>query len=109
MIDVGAGLSFITTDASTGNTFELNAPGEGLETISGFNAGDVLDLSRTLAGSSVASDLSNLGSYITTVSNGGSTTLLADPSGGGAGTAFAQLTGVTTTVASLVANGQVQR
>jgi hypothetical protein len=55
-----------------------------------------------LAGVSIASNLSNLGSYITAVTNGGNTTLLVNPSGSGTASAFVQLNGVTTTVAALV-------
>jgi len=55
-----------------------------------------------LSGVSIASNLSNLGSYITAVTNGGNTTLLVNPSGSGTASAFVQLNGVTTSVATLV-------
>jgi hypothetical protein len=55
-----------------------------------------------LAGLNVASNLSNLGSYVTAVTQGGSTTLLVNPSGSGTASAFVQLNGVNTTVAGLV-------
>jgi Ca2+-binding RTX toxin-like protein len=102
LITAGPGMSFITVDTSPGNKFVTNAAGQGLETISGFTSGDMIGLSQTLAGVSVASDLSNLGSYITAVTNGGNTTLLVNPSGSGTASAFVQLNGVTTTVAALV-------
>jgi hypothetical protein len=102
LITAGPGMSFITVDTSSGNKFVTNAAGQGLETISGFTSGDIIGLSQTLAGVSIASNLSNLGSYITAVTNGGNTTLLVNPSGSGTASAFVQLNGVTTTVAALV-------
>jgi hypothetical protein len=102
LITAGPGMSFITVDMSAGNKFVTNAAGQGLETISGFTSGDVLDLAHTLAGLNVASNLSNLGSYVTAVTQGGSTTLLVNPSGSGTASAFVQLNGVNTTVAGLV-------
>jgi beta-glucanase (GH16 family) len=102
LITAGPGMSFITVDTSSGNKFVTNAAGQGLETISGFTSGDVLDLAQTLAGLNVASNLSNLGSYVTAVTQGGSTTLLVNPSGSGTASAFVQLNGVNTTVAGLV-------
>ena len=102
LITAGLGMSFITVDTSAGNKFVTNAAGQGLETISGFTSGDVLDLSHTLAGLNVASNLSNLGSYVTTVTQGSSTTLLVNSSGSGTASAFVQLNGVNTTVAGLV-------
>ena len=102
LITAGPGMSFITVDTSAGNKFVTNAAGQGLETISGFTSGDVLDLAHTLAGVSIASNLSNLGSYITAVTNGGNTTLLVNPSGSGTASAFVRLNDVNTTVAGLV-------
>ena len=104
-ISAGPGMSFITADGSSGNAFLTGAAGRGVLSISGFATGDTLDLAATLAGANVAADLSNLGSFVTATSSGGSTTLLVDPTGGhGVASAFAVLTGVNTTVANLVAN-----
>ena len=102
LITAGPGMSFITVDTSAGNKFVTNAAGQGLETISGFTSGDVLDLAHTLAGVSIASNLSNLGSYITAATNGGNTTLLVNPSGSGTASAFVQLNGVNTSVSALI-------
>jgi hypothetical protein len=90
----------------------LNGAGQGLDTIGGFTPwnGDVLDLSRTLAGMNVAPDLSNLGLFVSATSSNGNTTLYVDPSGGQGATpvAFATLTGSVTTLATLVANHDIK-
>jgi hypothetical protein len=63
----------------------------------------VLDLTRTLAGISIASDLSNVSKYVTSSVAGGSTTLFVDPTGGaGTPSAFVTLQGVTTSVGALL-------
>jgi hypothetical protein len=102
----GGGLSFLNTDGSANNKFVLNSAGQGLTTISGFNTANsnILDLQRTLAGTNILPDLSNLASFITAVTASGNTTLYVDPTGGsGTPTAFAVLSGVQTTVAALQA------
>jgi len=109
LFDPGPGMSFLNADGSSGNVFMLNPAATGsLTTISGFDvaAHDILDLSRTLAGTSAASDLSNVASYITAVTNGNATDLYVDPTGGyGTPMAFAVLNGVQTSVAALQAAG----
>jgi Ca2+-binding RTX toxin-like protein len=116
VIDIGPGLNFIYTDGNdSGNgydTLRLNGAGQGLDTITGFTPwdGDVLDLSRTVAGLNVAADMSNLGTFISATSSNGNTTLYVDPSGGQGGTpvAFAVLEGSVTTLATLVANQDIR-
>jgi hypothetical protein len=106
LLDSGPGMSFLNTDGSASNTFVLNAAGQGLTTITGFNqAGhDILDLARTLAGTDISSDLSNIASYVTSSVTGGNTTLFVDPTGGhGTPDAFAVLNNVTTSVGQLLA------
>jgi beta-glucanase (GH16 family) len=100
----GGGLSFITTDGSANDKFVLNAANQGLTTITGFNtaANNILDLQRTLAGTNIKSDLSNIASFITAANTGANTTLYVNPTGAGA-TAFAVLNGVHVTVAQLQA------
>jgi hypothetical protein len=100
----GGGLSFITVDGSANNKFVLNSAGQGLTTITGFNtaANNILDLQRTLAGTDIKADLSNLASLITATTTGSNTTLYVNPTGSGA-TAFAVLDGVKITVAQLQA------
>ena len=64
-INAGGGTNVIHGGAG-GDTFVLPGAGGGFDTITGFTEtnGDVLDLSRVLAGSGAASDLSNLSSYV---------------------------------------------
>ena len=70
---------------------------------------DVLDLTRTLAGTAVAADLSNIGRFIQSTTSGGNTTLYVDPTGnGGSPYAFATLQGVTTTIGTLLAQHDIQ-
>jgi beta-glucanase (GH16 family) len=115
VIDIGSGMNLIYTDGSnSGNgydTLRLNGAGQGLDTISGFTPwnGDVLDLSRTLAGTNAAADLSNLGLFVSATSSNGNTTLYVDPTGGQGGTpvAFATLLGSVTTLSTLVANHDI--
>jgi protocatechuate 3,4-dioxygenase beta subunit len=106
LFDAGTGMGYLYADGSSGNTFLLNAGGSaGLTTIAGFNVvGDTLDLTRTLAGTGILPDLSNLGSYVTATVSGSNTTLLVDPTGGsGTPQAFAVLSGVQTSIAALLA------
>jgi Ca2+-binding RTX toxin-like protein len=110
VLDAGPGMNFL--NGGNGNdTFYLNGPGQGLDTITGFTPtnSDVLDLSRTLAQAQTTVDLTNIGNFITAVSSGGNTTLYVDDTGGhGTPTAFAVLDGVNTTVATLVANNDLR-
>jgi hypothetical protein len=107
LFDAGPGLNFLNADGSAGNTFMLNPgsnPSTSLTTITGFNpAGDILDLKRTLAGTSILPSLSNLGSLVTSAFSGANTTLYVNPTGHGTATAFAVLDGVHLTVAQLLA------
>lgn len=85
-IDVGAGNAFINSSAGgSGDTFAVNGSGQGLTTITGFSiGGDMLDLTRTLAGTGIGTDVTQIGTYVTATSaNGGADTLLSvDPTGG---------------------------
>jgi beta-glucanase (GH16 family) len=108
LFDGGLGLGFLNADGSANNIFMLNAAGVGQElvTITGFNpaADDILDLKRTLAGTNILSDLSNVGNYVIADATGANTTLYFDSTGtGGHGSpqAFAVLDGVHVTVAQL--------
>jgi hypothetical protein len=105
LFDSGPGMSFLNADGSANNIFMLNPAATGsLTTISGFNAaaGDVLDVQRTLAGTGILPDLSNVSSYITAVANGPDTDLYVDSTGGyGTPQEFAVLAGVTTTITQL--------
>jgi Ca2+-binding RTX toxin-like protein len=110
VINAGPGMNFL--NGGTGSdTFYLNGPNQGLDTITGFSPTihDVLNLSRTLAAATTAVDLTNVGNFITAVASGGNTTLYVDETGGhGTPVAFAVLDGVTTTVAQLVANNDLK-
>jgi hypothetical protein len=105
LVDLGTGTNTINSGSRL-STFKLNGAGQGLTTINGFapTAGNVLDLTRTLAGVSIASDLSNISKYITSSVANGSTSLYVDPTGGtGTPYAFLSLQGVSTSVSALVA------
>ncbi len=108
LFDSGPGMSFLSADGSANNVFMLNpavSSSIGLTTITGFNpsANDVLDLKRTLAGTDILPDMSNIASLVTSSFSGGNTTLFAAPTGGGSPLAFAVLDGVNVTVAQLQA------
>lgn len=109
LFDAQAGTNTYVSDiGSVHNTYMLNA--SGVTTITGFGVSgyDTLNLTRTLGGISIKSDLSNLSSYVTAVTSGGNTTLYLDTTGKGlATTAFAVLKGVSTTVAQLVAKSDI--
>jgi hypothetical protein len=82
-------------------------PGIGAQQINGFDPtkGDVLELRSILNPTTAAPDLSNVANYITATTVGGNTILSVDRTGTGqAGVAFAELTGVSVTVAQLVAD-----
>jgi hypothetical protein len=109
LFDGGTGMSFLNADGSANNKFVLNAGGQGLTTITGFNptAGDMLDLQRTLAGTTILPDLSNIANFVTAITSAGSTTLYVDPTGGhGTPVAFAVLKGVQASIAQLSAAHQ---
>lgn len=111
LFDAGPGANVMTVDPNgTRNSFVLNGYGQGLTTINGFAAArnDTLVLTRTLSGVSIASDLSNLGTYVRAVDGTAGTTLFVAPTGTGNGYGFALLSGVHgVTVASLVSNNNV--
>lgn len=107
-ISVGAGHNAIF-GATFGDTIILTAaPVAGPTDVLGFTAGnsDVLDLSKLLAGTPIASDLSNLGGYVVATSvNGGDTMVGIDATGQGHFGMVADLRGFalgTSTAADLV-------
>lgn len=107
VVDVGPGKTFINAPAATAaDLFIVNGSGQGLTTISGFSVGgDRLDLTRTLAGTSIGTDVAQIGKYVTaSLVNGGTDTLLSvDPSGGaGKAYGFVLLSGVQTTVGDML-------
>ena len=109
-LDVFSGMAFLNSDGSAGNIFFLEGPNQGLTTVTGFsmNNTDALDLANTVAGLGVASNLSNLGTYVTTSTSGGNTTLLVDPTGGhGTPAAFAVLDNTTATLSQLIAGHHI--
>jgi beta-glucanase (GH16 family)/uncharacterized protein (DUF2141 family) len=108
LLDAGPG-SNVLNGGNGNDTFMLNGAGQGLDRINNFVTGsDVLDLTRTVAGLGVASDMSNLGKFVTSTISAGNTTLLVDPTGGhGTPGAFAVLDGIVTTIATLVAAHRV--
>ena len=109
LIDGGAGNNLLIGGAGN-DTFILHGAGQGLDRIAGFGLrnGDMLDMTRTLAGTAIAADLTNIGRFVSAVTAGGSTTLYVDPTGGrGAADAFAVLQGVSTTLAALVAQHDI--
>jgi hypothetical protein len=82
--------------------------GMGPQEIVNFNAAanDKLELAGILNRTGAAPNLSNIASYITATVEHGDTILSVDKTGTGqAGNAFAQLDGVTVTVAQLIASG----
>ena len=110
ILDSGPGSSVLNGGAGN-DVFIMNGATQGKDTINGFKLGiaDVLDLTRTLAGTAVAADLSNIGRFIQSTTSGGNTTLYVDPTGnGGSPYAFATLQGVTTTIGTLLAQHDIQ-
>jgi hypothetical protein len=82
-------------------------PGIGPEQINAFNPtkGDILQLNAVLNATQALPNLSDIQKYITATTVNGNTILSVDPTGSGhAGTAFAQLNGVTLTLAQLLAD-----
>ena len=69
VLDAGPGTNFLN-GLQSGDVFRLNAAGQGLDTISGFSLtnGDKIDVGRALSGLNVASDLSNVGNFLTATS-----------------------------------------
>ena len=103
ILDAGPGSNILNGGAGN-DAFVLNAANQGKDTITGFKfyISDVLDLTRTLAGTAIAADLSNITKFISTTSAGGNTTLYVDATGGsGTPYAFAVLQGITTTMTAL--------
>lgn len=101
-VDVGAGTTFINVTGGAGDKFMLNGAGQGLTTIKGYtaNSGFTLDLTRTLAGTGIGTDLSQIATYVTatSVNNGADTLLSVDPTGAhGSGYGFLLLSGVKAT------------
>jgi beta-glucanase (GH16 family) len=106
LLDAGSGMNFLH-GGSGNDTFVLNGPGQGTDTITGFQLvnHDVIDLHRALAGAAGSVDMANVGNYVTAVYSGGNTTLSVDLTGGhGTPTAIATLVGVNASMAALVAN-----
>lgn len=113
LFDAGPGTNMLTFDTgSVHNTAVLNGASEGVTTIKGFNLKgyDKLDLTRTLAGTKVAADFSDVTKYISARTSGADTILYVGPTGGsgGAPTAFARLVDVTTSVPKLLSNHVLQ-
>jgi hypothetical protein len=82
-------------------------PGVAAQQINGFNPdlADVLELQAILNPTTASPDLSNVQNYIKATTVGGNTILSVDPTGTGqAGTAFAQLNGVSVTLSQLLAD-----
>ena len=101
----------ITFRAAGHETVCLKAANHGVQQLVGFNAaaGDVLGLNDVLETTLAHADLSDVGKYITSIASSVGTTLYFDPTGSGhAGTKFAVLQGVTTSVAQLAANGGIK-
>jgi hypothetical protein len=98
-------------NASAGNeVVAFPAAGTGLDAISGFSLtnGDVLDFAAALKGTGWHGDLTQVGNFITAVANGSETDLYCDPTGQGHGALIAELGGVNTTVASLLAHHAIR-
>jgi hypothetical protein len=94
-------------NASAGNeVLAFPAAGTGLDAISGFSLtnGDVLDFAAALKGTGWHGDLTQVGNFITAVANGSETDIYLDPTGQGHGALIAELEGINTTVASLLAH-----
>ncbi len=85
--------------------------GMGAQEIINFNAAanDKIELANILNRTAAAPNLSNIASYITATDVNGNTILSVDKTGAGQpGVAFAQLDGLTVTVAQLVAAGALE-
>src|ERR1700733_11026892 len=88
----------------------LQSAEHGMQQLAGFNPanGDLIGLDDILEKTLAHADLSDVGNYITSAIVAGSTILYFDPTGHGLqGSPIAQLQGVSTTVAALVADGGI--
>ncbi|MDD9901095.1 MAG: type I secretion C-terminal target domain-containing protein, partial [Alphaproteobacteria bacterium] len=103
----GAGSDYLS-GGSGADTFVLNAVGEGVDTITDFNAteGDVLDIHNILSGyDPLASDIHN---FVQVTHSGGNSLVQIDPTGtGSAYQTVAVLEGVTIDVDALTNNGNL--
>ena len=102
----------ISYRAAGHQTVCLQAPQYGVQYLANFNPanGDVIGLDNVLEKTTAATNLSDLGKYVTSTVSAGNTTLYFDATGSGhvgAGSPIAVLLGVQTTVAALVADGGV--
>ena len=110
LLDAGPGMNFLN-GGSGNDVFVLNAAGQGVDTIAGFNGAmhDVLDITRTLAGLPLVPDFSNLGQFLSTQTIGAGTAISANTTGDGTqGVLIGVLVGVSTSLASLVAHDNLQ-
>ena len=93
---VNGSLGTNTISGGTGtNTFILPAAGQGLDSIAGFTEsnGDVLNLQAALAATKWNGQSATLANYLKVSDSGGNTNIALAPSGSGAGTLVATLTG----------------
>ena len=111
VLDAGPGTNFLN-GLQPGDIFRLNAAGQGLDTISGFTLtnGDKIDVGRALSGLNVASDLSNVGNFLTATVSGTDTILSVNPTGAAGGaSAIARLMNVNTSVSQLLSDHSLIR
>ena len=108
LLDAGPGINFLN-GGSGNDTFVLNAAGQGLDTITGFQSAihDVLDLTRALAGFPLTANLSNVGQFLSAQTRGTATAIMITPSGGGAVQAVALLMGVNVSMSTLLSNNNI--
>ena len=93
-VNAGGG-SNVIHGGSGGDTFLLPAASHGFDTITGFSEtnGDVLNLAAALSATEWNGRSATLGNFLKVTDNNGSTTLAIAPTGVGAGTAIATLSG----------------
>jgi len=93
-IDAGGGQNTIASNGSR-DVFVLPKAGQGFNTIGGFSlaSDDVLNVSAALDATKWNGKSSTLGNYLKVSSAAGDTTLAIAPTGSGAGTPIAKLTG----------------
>lgn len=105
-VNAGGGTNSIT-GGSGHDSFVLPKASQGFDAITGFTEtnGDVLDLRAALAATGWNNRPATLGDYLKVTDSGGSATLAIAPTGSGAGTAIATLSGSgNLTLASLVSH-----
>ena len=110
VLDAGAGNNSLSGGYGS-DVFILNGAGQGEDVISNFHVAnhDMLDFSRALSGLGVSPSAASLSAFVTAAASTGGTMLSIDTSGrGGAGVAVALLSGVNTSVASLLANNDIR-